>query len=104
MQSSDREILLDIQGQLVKIDTRLNVLESRMEHLEQRLDMLEKRFDDLTGYIGNWFTILAIFVAVVGVIAPLIFSRKDSPTTGLSVSDIRELIRLDREAHDSKPE
>ena len=81
MQSSDREILIDIQGQLVKINTRLDRLESRMDKLEQRVDKLETRFDDLTGYIGNWFTILAIFVAVIGVITPLIFSRQNRDQT-----------------------
>lgn len=43
MTSTDREILLDISGRLVRIESRLEGVELRLERVESRLDGLESR-------------------------------------------------------------
>lgn len=82
MTSTDHEILIALAGEVRSIHVQLDgikqditALKTSTQILTQRMDMLEKRFDDLTGYIGNWFTITAVFVAVVGFIVPVVLDR-----------------------------
>lgn len=45
MESTDRELLLEINGRLVRIETRLDNLEVRVSALEERMTRQEIRMD-----------------------------------------------------------
>ena len=84
MTSSDREILLQINGRLDHIGLRLDSLEGRVSSIEARVGKIEERMtvlehnQDITNSrlgMGLWFTgicfgVLALVIAFVGIFAP----------------------------------
>ena len=87
MLSSDREILIDIQGQLVKINTRLDRIESRMDKLETCMGRLEDRMtllehDMITLQTSVYWGLATIGIFLAGItIIPSVISlfRKPEP-------------------------
>ena len=84
MTSNDRDILIDIQSRLGRIELRLDSLEGRVSSIETRVGKLEEHMtvlehnQDITNTrleMSLWFTgicfgALALVIAFVGIFAP----------------------------------
>ena len=114
MQSTDREILLEINGRLIRLESRMDKLESRMDKLESRMDKLESRMEILTegqnalrvshaemrGEMnillwagGICFAVLAALITFVGIYVPMII--KKSAETPAVIPSVTPTVSLD---------
>lgn len=89
MTSSDRDILIDIQSRLGKIELRLDGAEQQLAGLNSRVSVLEQNYlimhEDIRVHntrleMGIWFTgicfaVLALVIAFVGMLAPKFWER-----------------------------
>ncbi len=99
MQSTDREILLEISGRLMRIerrqdsaDNRLSAIESRLDKIEQRQEILATEITELkivqaemrgTLSTGLWggavgFGILAAVITFASIYVPLLLRKSGS--------------------------
>lgn len=109
MESTDREILIEVCNGQVEMSSRLGSIESRLGRLEQSIAVLHEdsavmsaRLDMAIWGGGLCFGVLGILVTFVSIFAPKLwekFTRNPSPEpvrgTSLTVSEVLELIRLE---------
>ena len=106
MTSSDRDILISINGRLERIELRLDRVEQRLDRVEQRLTAVEQKVEALTVkqdilqtsvYWG--FAVMGLIFAFVGIFVPSItamFTRLAelrSNKTSSSESETRQMMR-----------
>ena len=77
MTSTDREILLEINGRLMRLETRVGKIESRVErvesgfiHMDKRLSVIEGKFDVMLWAIALGFALLSVLVTYMGIRQP----------------------------------
>ena len=108
MVSTDRELLLEINGRLERIELRLGSLEGRVSSIETRAGKLEEHMtvlehnQDITNSrleMSLWFTgicfgVLALVIAFVGMLAPKFWehsAKKESkPEPEIDIEAIAE--------------
>ncbi len=111
MESTDREILIEVCNGQVEMSSRLGSIESRLGRLEQSIAVLHEdsavmsaRLDMAIWGGGLCFGVLGFLVTFVSIFAPKLwekFTRNPSPSpetvrgTSLTVSEVLELIRLE---------
>lgn len=87
MESSDREILLEINGRVMKLESRVEKLETRAGVIEQRLDRIETRADVLLTSVYWIFAGLSLVIGLSTVFITL--ANRDK---GASISDVIALM------------
>ncbi len=77
MTSTDREILIEINGRLMRLETRVGKIELRMERVEsgiiqmdKRLSVIEGKFDVMLWAIALGFALLSVLVTYMGIRQP----------------------------------
>lgn len=85
MTSTDREILIEINGRLMRLETRVDRIESRLERVESGLMQTNERLASLKGKldIGLWaggisFAVLAAMITFASIYVPMLM-RKSGP-------------------------
>lgn len=81
MDSTDREILLDISGRLVRIESRVERVETRLDGLESRVAVMENELR-LQSARTDWMqTTIYWGFAIIGVICAFVpLLRREKPT------------------------
>ena len=100
MMSSDREILIAINGRLERIESQqarntqqIAEIRKDTDQLSLRVNRIEDQLTDLKNYINTWFTVIAVVIAIVGALSPLL-QRKDSPSIiSVSQPDVNDIAR-----------
>lgn len=113
MVSTDREILLEINGRLIGLESRMDKFESRVGVIEEKLTGIDKRLAVTESQISmlSWamaigFTILAVLVTYTGnrkqetPPAPVIIPPSE-PT--LSFDTVERIMKLMRNQESSSP-
>ena len=106
MTSNDRDILIDIQSRLGRIELRLDGAEKQLAGLNTRVSALEQNYqimhEDIRVHnsrleMSIWFTgvcfaVLALVIAFVGMLAPKFWEhyarRESKPDSQFSMDDI----------------
>ena len=116
MQSADREILLEISGRLMRIESHMDKLETRMDVLEQKFIQMDKRqsvmegkFDVMLWAIALGFVLLSVLVTYMvlrqpkekpeGKIQPVIIPSQ--PT--ITLEAVERIVSMTRNHDSSKP-
>ena len=124
MTSSDREILIEVAGEVKELRRDMNDTRERLGKLEQRVGVLEERtslmhdsilvqstqVDMLIWAVGIGFGLLAVMIAFVGVFMPLFLSRREKPEhkpdikpeASITPSEILRMIHSELEMHSAK--
>ena len=109
MESTDREILIEIRSGQAELSVRMDRIESRLDRLEQSVIVIHEREAvtaarlDMAIWGGRLcFGVLGILVMFTSIFAPKLwekFTHKPSPEAerpaSLTVSEVLELIRLE---------
>ena len=117
MESSDREILLSINGRLIRLEGKVDGLSNSVDKLEARVKNLEaltvsmreevielRTTSNMTLWtIGIGFALLAALITFVGVYVPHLLNSgkaesKPSPS-GLNAADVLAMIHTELRAH-----
>ena len=101
MQSTDREILLEINGRLIRLESRMDKLESRVDVIERRLDRLETRTEDLQTSVYWIFAGISVVIGISTMFLALLpILRGDK---GATISDMIALINYGHNQESSRP-
>ncbi|MBQ4432480.1 MAG: hypothetical protein II877_13330 [Synergistaceae bacterium] len=110
MTSTDREILIEISGRLVRIEQRLDrvetgqgVLQANQVELSHRLDVIEARFDMLLWAVTLGMGLLAVLVTYMGLRQPKSESQPQPEGDRISLGGMKDLMNFLRGYDSSKP-
>ena len=85
MTSTDREILLEINGRIMRMESRLENVESRLERVEsglaqtnERLSVLEGKFDIALWSGGICFAVIAAMIAFASIYVPMLLRKPEA--------------------------
>ena len=102
MTSTDREILLEINGRIMRMESRLENVESRVEVIERRLDIQGTKLEDLQTSVYWVFAGIGILLAISTIFLALMpFMRREEK--GVSLSEVIAMINLMRGQASSTP-
>lgn len=104
MTSSDREILIEISGRLVRMESRMDKLETRMEVIERRLDIIETRVEGLQTSVYWIFAGISVVIGISTMFLSVLPNlRREEKEKGATLSDMIALIKFGRDYDSSKP-
>ena len=92
MTSTDREILLEINGRIMRMESRLENVESRVEGIERRLDIQGTKLEDLQTSVycvegkfdialwsgGICFAVIAAMITFASIYVPMLLRKPEA--------------------------